>query len=85
MREFGDRARSGVSGAGLCNSCLQQRVITSGRGSAFSLCRLSAFDERFARYPRLPVLACDGYEAGSPDEGGSSSDSSPSNSPSTMS
>jgi len=62
MREIGDGARSGVPGAGLCNSCLQQRVVTSGRGSAFSLCRLAAVDPRFPRYPRLPVVACDGFE-----------------------
>jgi hypothetical protein len=64
MREIGDRARSGVPGAGLCNACLQQRVVTSGRGSAFSMCRLAATDPRFPRYPRLPVVACDGFEPG---------------------
>lgn len=62
MRETGDRARSGVTGAGLCNACLHQRVVTSGRGSAFSMCRLAAIDARFPRYPRLPVVACDGFE-----------------------
>lgn len=61
MRETEDGARSGVPGAGLCNACLHQRVVTSGRGSAFSLCRLAAADSRFPRYPRLPVLACDGF------------------------
>ena len=94
MREIGDRARSGVPGAGLCNSCVQQREVVSGRGSAFSMCRLAATDPRFPRYPRLPVVACDGYEPGEPggsDAGGSSepesspSSSSPSSSPSTTS
>jgi hypothetical protein len=28
----------------------------------FVMCELSFTDSRFAKYPRLPVLACDGYE-----------------------
>jgi hypothetical protein len=35
--------------------------ITSARGSIFYLCRLSFADPRFPRYPRIPVLACDGF------------------------
>jgi hypothetical protein len=55
--------------AGLCDSCAWQRVIVSGRGSAFSLCRRSVEDARFPKYPPVPVLACAGYERGSsPDE-----------------
>jgi hypothetical protein len=52
----------GVRGAGLCNSCVWQRVVTSGRGSTFSMCRRSAEDPRFRRYPPLPVLSCGGFE-----------------------
>lgn len=48
--------------AGLCNTCAHQRVVVSARGSAFSLCRRSATDERFPKYPPLPVVACGGYE-----------------------
>jgi hypothetical protein len=47
--------------AGLCDSCRHQRRIHNTRGSTFSLCELSKVDERFPRYPRLPVEACDGY------------------------
>jgi len=47
---------------GLCASCQHARLIESSRGATFVLCRLSYVDPRFARYPRLPVLACDGYE-----------------------
>jgi hypothetical protein len=36
--------------------------VTSGRGSQFILCELSRADQRFARYPRLPVLSCEGFE-----------------------
>jgi len=28
----------------------------------YVLCQLSLHDPRFPKYPRLPVLACDGYE-----------------------
>jgi hypothetical protein len=50
---------------GLCASCVHARVIGGAR-SAFWLCELSRTDPRFPRYPRLPVLRCDGY---SPDGG----------------
>jgi len=46
---------------GLCATCIHARVIRSDRGAVFYLCQLSATDPRFAKYPRLPVLACDGY------------------------
>jgi len=46
---------------GLCASCVHLLVITSDRGSEFVQCALSKTDPRFSRYPRLPVLACDGY------------------------
>jgi hypothetical protein len=48
--------------AGLCDSCRHQKIIRSGRGSEFSMCERSKTDERFAKYPRLPVLECPGYE-----------------------
>jgi hypothetical protein len=52
-----------VPGAGLCNACRHQQVVTTTRGSAFSLCRRSREEpERFARYPRIPVTACPGFE-----------------------
>jgi hypothetical protein len=49
--------------SGLCSRCRHARLVTSGRGSQFILCELSRADERFARYPRLPVLSCAGFEA----------------------
>ncbi len=49
--------------AGLCNACVHQQLVRTTRGSVFSLCRRSRDEpERFTRYPRLPVLACPGYE-----------------------
>jgi GrpB-like predicted nucleotidyltransferase (UPF0157 family) len=47
--------------AGLCADCTHARGIESARGSSFILCELSFTDVRFIKYPRLPVLACDGY------------------------
>ncbi len=46
---------------GLCATCVHRSVIRTRRGSTFLLCGLSRTDPRFPRYPRLPVLACDGY------------------------
>jgi hypothetical protein len=48
--------------AGLCDSCRYQRIVRNTRGSVFSMCERSQTDERFAKYPRLPVLQCVGYE-----------------------
>ena len=47
---------------GLCAECHHAQRVASGRGSVFWRCRLSARDAAFARYPRLPVLRCSGYE-----------------------
>jgi hypothetical protein len=47
--------------AGLCASCVHVKVVTSSTGSTFVLCSLAATDRRFAKYPRLPVVACGGY------------------------
>ena len=52
-----------VTRFGLCDSCRHQRIVRSGRGSTFSLCERSRTDERYAKYPRAPVLACPGHEA----------------------
>jgi len=47
---------------GLCSQCRHARLIESNKGSTFLLCELSKTDPRFPKYPRLPVLACSGYE-----------------------
>jgi hypothetical protein len=39
------------------------RALRSARGSEFYLCKRAEHDARFAKYPRLPVLECPGYEA----------------------
>jgi len=48
--------------AGLCDSCVHQKLIQTGRGSVFSMCLRSKTDERFPKYPRIPVERCPGYE-----------------------
>lgn len=47
---------------GLCADCVYSRNVKSDRGSVFLLCELSRKDQRFAKYPQLPVLSCPGYE-----------------------
>ena len=48
---------------GLCGSCVHATVVTSDRGSQFLLCEQSKTDDRFPRYPSLPVRVCAGYRA----------------------
>jgi len=48
---------------GLCRNCRHARRIESDRGSTFLMCKLSFEDSRFVKYPRLPVLACSGYNS----------------------
>ena len=48
---------------GLCDTCAHQKLIHNTRGSTFSMCqRHRSEPERFPKYPRLPVIACPGYE-----------------------
>ena len=47
---------------GLCIDCRHARVQESARGSRFWRCLRAETDRRFARYPRLPVKECAGYE-----------------------
>jgi hypothetical protein len=53
--------------AGLCATCRHARVVTSDRGSLFVRCAYAALDPSFAKYPRLPVIACRAYQ---PQDGG---------------
>jgi len=46
---------------GLCASCVHARVITSDRGAAFVQCGLAKVDPRYAKYPVVPVLRCEGH------------------------
>ena len=53
------------SQVGLCAHCRHARIVTTPR-SRFWLCARSAFDPRYVRYPRLPMLECPGHERGEP-------------------
>jgi hypothetical protein len=48
---------------GLCVRCTHSRVQGSAKGSRFWRCSRADHDERFRRYPPLPVARCDGFEA----------------------
>ena len=48
--------------AGLCDSCVNVRVVRTRTGSVFYLCELSFVDPAFPRYPPLPVMRCRGYQ-----------------------
>lgn len=52
----------GFSNNGLCESCVFKKLIVSDKGSSFLQCRKAFEDARFAKYPRLPVLQCSGYQ-----------------------
>ena len=51
---------------GLCGRCAWARNVESARGSTFLRCGRHDDDERFAKYPRLPVLQCAGFEDAPP-------------------
>ena len=56
----------GASHFGLCGGCQHQRIVRSGRGSQFSMCERGLTDAAFPKYPRLPVMACPGFEPRTP-------------------
>ena len=59
--------------AGLCAGCAHVQRIESSRTSVFYLCRRSAVDSSFAKYPGLPMVSCTGYEPLSLDDAGAGS------------
>jgi hypothetical protein len=74
-------ARPPRPSAGLCDSCRHQRLVPNTRGSVFSLCERSRTDDRYPRYPPIPVLACPGFEQAGPGEGGEDDAASPPSDP----
>jgi hypothetical protein len=47
--------------AGLCGSCRHALLRPTRRGTVYLRCALAATDARYPKYPRLPVMTCDGY------------------------
>jgi hypothetical protein len=48
--------------SGLCASCVHALVRPTKKGTVYLRCGRAVTDPTFARYPRLPVLACRGHE-----------------------
>lgn len=48
---------------GLCASCRFARRVRTAKGSEFLRCGRSEIDRAFPRYPRLPVVRCEGFES----------------------
>ena len=47
---------------GLCPGCPHVRVVRSRTNQDYYRCERSTADARYPKYPRLPVLRCDGYD-----------------------
>ncbi|HEY9293009.1 MAG TPA: hypothetical protein VIP98_17160 [Microlunatus sp.] len=47
--------------AGLCAECRFTLLNRTRRGTTYLRCGLAAEDDRFPRYPRLPVVRCEGF------------------------
>jgi hypothetical protein len=52
---------------GLCEGCRWAHAVRTPR-SLFWLCGRSREDSRYERYPRLPVVRCEGFEPLPPGE-----------------
>jgi hypothetical protein len=55
--------------AGLCDKCRHVKKLSNAKGSTFYMCHLAESQPKFPRYPRLPVLKCDGFELAPPTVG----------------
>ena len=47
--------------AGLCGSCRFALLNRTRRGTVYLRCGLAAEDDRFVKYPRLPMISCHGF------------------------
>jgi len=56
-------SRDPDSAAGLCARCRFAHLQVGSGDSRFWRCRRADDDGAFARYPRLPVMACVGFAA----------------------
>jgi hypothetical protein len=53
---------------GLCDRCAHQKLVRSGRGSVFSMCRIGLADPDWPKYPPMPVTGCPRFEPAAPAE-----------------
>jgi hypothetical protein len=47
---------------GLCALCRHAQVKGTNRGTAYLRCTRASWDDSLAKYPRLPVIGCVGFE-----------------------
>lgn len=52
--------------AGLCADCANAKKLRTKIDAVIYLCGLAAVQAKFPKFPRLPVLACAGYEKARP-------------------
>jgi len=64
--EPGEKTKSEAAAflAGLCANCVYSRRVESPRGGVFFLCEYSQKDERYPKYPLLPVTRCEAHKSG---------------------
>ena len=62
-----ERATGEDGRVGLCATCRHARRVDASR-TVYWMCRRSLTDDRYDKYPRLPVRACPGYEERTDDE-----------------
>ena len=62
----GDAWKALGGSAGLCAGCVHAKLNPTRRGTAYLRCLRAEWDDRLARYPRLPVLDCVGFEPAGP-------------------
>jgi hypothetical protein len=46
----------------LCQTCALMREVVTPKGSRFLLCQLSQTNPDYPKYPRQPVVQCEGYQ-----------------------
>lgn len=62
VRDAAGRMPPGVAGRfGLCDTCINAKLIHTTRSSVFLMCQLHKIDDRFPKYPRTPIVECPGY------------------------
>ena len=52
-----------VASTGLCAGCRALRAQGTKRGAVFFRCARADEDDRFMRYPPIPVMECGGFDA----------------------
>jgi hypothetical protein len=57
----GDWRKLGAA-PGLCADCQYAKLTQTRHGPAYLRCTRAAWDAALARYPRLPVIECPGFQ-----------------------